>query len=142
MAGGMPPLLDRLRLAVARLFQGSSRAPNVEAGFHTVQVTVGALTSDGADMRILMDVRVEGGTLEARDRDRFVHAVTIPAVRHWIERHDLSGLQAQLTPVLDEVGRRIQEPLAEMGLTLLDVQLFSAEHLLSRPSTDPADGPE
>jgi hypothetical protein len=91
-------------------------------------------------MRFLVEVRVEGTTLEAHDRERFVHAVTIPATRHWIEGHDLAGLEAELTPVLHPVEHAIEDPLAEMGLTLLGVGLVAAEHLLTPPSTGSRDG--
>lgn len=136
-------MFARLRLAVARLFEGAPKAPSGEVTYLTVPVTVRALTTDRADMRLLIDVRVEGGgSLTDHDRERFVHAVTIPATRDWVERHDLAGLHTQLTPVLYEIRRTIQEPLAQMGPTLLDVELVAAEHLLSPPTTDPTDGSE
>lgn len=137
----MPPLLARLRLAAARLFEGAPHADG-SASYQAVPVTVRALTSDAADMRVLLEVRVEGETLEGHDVERFVHAIAVPATRRWIERDDLAGLQAQLTPVLCEIGRTIRDPLAELGLTLLDVVLVAAEHVLTPPSTDPADGSE
>ncbi|HWJ65673.1 MAG TPA: hypothetical protein VNT31_03260 [Nocardioides sp.] len=137
----MPPLFARLRLAAARLCEGAAPADG-GASYQAVPVTVRALTSDAADMRLLLEVRVEGGALEGHDVERFVHAVAAPATRRWIERHDLAGLQAQFTPVLCEVGRTIHDPLAELGLTLLDVVLVAAEHVLTPPSTDPVDGSE
>ncbi|WP_408895580.1 hypothetical protein ACJ5H2_11780 [Nocardioides sp. R1-1] len=137
----MPPLFARLRLTAARLFEGAAPADG-GSSYQAVPVTVRALTSDAADMRLLLEVRVEGGALEGHDVERFVHAVAVPATRRWIERHDLAGLQAQLTPALCEVGRTIHDPLAELGLTLLDVVLVAAEHVLTSPWADPVDGSE
>lgn len=136
-------MLARLRRAVARLLDEKPKASTGKSSYVTIPVAVRAFTTDEADMRLLMNVRVEGcRPLPDHDRDSFVHAVTIPSARHWIERHDLAGLQAELTPVLYEIGRTIEEPLSEMGLMLLDVDLVAAEHLLSPPKTDPLDGSE
>lgn len=135
----MPPILARLRVALARLVDATAPAPGGTT-YDTVALTVRAFTADAADLRLLMEVRVEGSTLDPHDRERFVHAVTVPSARRWIERHDLAGLQAQLAAGLDEIARTIQEPLAEMGLTLLGVELVAAEHLLSRPPTEVVDG--
>lgn len=91
-------------------------------------------------MRLLLDVRVEGVTIPLHDLDRLVFALTVPATRRWVAQHDLAGLQADLAPELDEVGATVRDGLAEVGVTLLDVELVAAEHLLSSPSADPANG--
>ncbi|WP_435770630.1 hypothetical protein [Nocardioides sp. SYSU DS0651] len=137
----MPSVLARLHLTAARLVDGRTSAPHV-VSHQVVPVTVRALTADAADLRLLLEVRVEDGTLDPHLAERFVHAVAVPATRRWIERHDLASLQTRLTPVLSEVGGTIEDPLAELGLTLLDVVLVAAEHVLTPASTDPVDGPE
>jgi hypothetical protein len=135
----MPPLHAKLRLTLGQLFAGT-RTPSATE-YHAVPVTVRADTADGADVRLIVEVRVDGGALEPHDLDRFVHAVTIPATRHRIEGHDLDRLQAELGDELHGVAREIREPLTELGITLLDVELVSAEHLLSPPAAAAVDGP-
>jgi len=138
----MPPTLAELRRAAARLVSRGKHRPGGQDDYATVPVTVRARTSDNADMRLLLDVRVEAGTLQADDLDRFVHECAVPATRRWVAQHDLAGLQADLAPELGDVAASVRDGLAEVGATLLDVELVAAEHLLSSPSADPADGPE
>lgn len=141
LAGSMPTPLARLRLAVARLLCRGRGAGAGADGSSTVPVTVRARTADRADMRLLLEVRVEAGSLQAGDLDRFVHQWTVPATRAWVAQHDLAGLQADLAPELDEVAATVRDGLATVGATLLGVELVAAEHLLASPSADPADGP-
>lgn len=138
----MPPSLARLRLAVGRLLCRGRATGSRSTGSSTVPVTVRARTADGADLRLLLEVRVEAGKLQPGDLDRFVHEWTVPATREWVAGHDLAGLQADLAPELDEVAGAVRVGLAEEGATLLDVELVAAEHLLSSPSAGPADGSE
>lgn len=133
--------LAPLRLALARLLDGTE--PTGSTGvYHAVPVTARAFTSDGSDVRLLMEVRVESGDLEAHDRERLVHAVSVPAARSWIEGRDLAGLQAGLSPALDEIARMISGPLDELGLAVIDIELVAAEHVLAPASAERADGPE
>lgn len=136
-------MLARLRLALARLVEGTLTASSGEDSHLTVPVTVRAHTTDGADVRVLLEVRVGGeGSLTAHDRERFVHAMVMPATRHWVGQHDIAGLEAQLSPVLTEVEQSIRMSLSDMGLRLLDVSLVAAEHVLTPPTTDRVDGSE
>lgn len=139
LAGSMPPALARLRLAVARLLCRSRRTGNASS---TVPVTVRARTADRADMRLLLEVHVEAGTVRPGELDRLVHEWTVPAARQWVARHDLSGLQADLAPELDEVAAAVRDGLATVGVAMLGVELVAAEHLLASPSADWVDGPE
>lgn len=141
LAGSMPPALARLRLAVARLLGWGRGAGHGTDGSSTVPVTVRARTADRADMRLLLEVRAEAGTLEPGDLDRFVHEWVVPATREWVAQHDLAGLQADLPPELDEVASTVRVGLTTVGATLLGVELVAAEHLLASPSADAADGP-
>ncbi len=138
----MPSLFARIRRAVGRFLGGGPEGAAGLASISTVPVSVRARTSDDADMRLLLDVRVEGATLPLHDLDRLVLALTVPATRRTVAKHDLAGLQVDLAPELDEVGASVRAGLAEVGATLLDVELVAAEHLLSSPSADPANGPE
>ena len=138
----MPTLFAQIRHAAGRILCGGAKGAAGPASITTVPVTVRAHTSDDADMRLLLDVRVEGVTLPPHDLDRLVHALTVPATRRWVAQHDLAGLQADLAPELDDVGASVRDGLAEVGANLLDVELVAAEHLLSSPSADPANGSE
>lgn len=127
---------------MARLLCRGRGARSGTDGSSTVPVTVRARTADRADMRLLLEVHVEAGTLQQGDLDRFVHEWTVPATREWVSQRDLAGLQAELAPELDEVAAIVREGLVTVGATLLGVELVAAEHLLASPSADPADGPE
>ena len=132
---------DRIRLSLGRLLSGTAPAPS-PAAYYAVPVTVRTDTADRADLRLILEVRVDGGPLGPHELDRYVHAVTIPAARHWVEAHDLHDLRAELACGLHAIAREIREPLAELGTELLDVELVSAEHLLASPTAAAVDGPD
>lgn len=145
LAWGMQTSLASVRLAVGRFLGGGATLAHGMT-YATVPVTVRARTSDGADLRLLVEVHVEVGPHRAEDADRFVHALTVPAMRQLVAQHDLLGLGTVLAPErspapeLAVVRRIVREGVAEVGMTLVDVELVAAEHLLASPSTDPAHG--
>lgn len=106
----------------------------------TVAIAVRESTADGADLRLLFDVTIDGGLVAAADQERFVYAVATPAARHWIGRHTLTDLQTRLTPTLPALTAALRETLDGIGIAVLSVDLVSAEHVLPRSAEEPADG--
>lgn len=136
----MASSLAQIRLGLARLMAGGALRSNGQACSSTVPVTVRAHTSDGADIRLLLDVQVQGATIPTMELDRLVHAVAVPETRRWVAQHDLAELQRNLAPELTEVGTSVREGLSAAGASLVLVELVAAEHLLASPSADPVHG--
>lgn len=141
LAGCMPPVLARFRRALARLLDGRVHDPD-GVGLHVVPLRIRATTADGAALRLLVEVRLEAGPRALEDREQFVHAVTTPAIRHWIEELDLAHAETLLAPSLADLASRVREPLAELGMVLVEIRLVAAEHLLTPSASGPADGAE
>lgn len=131
----MPAPLAHLRLAVGRLVCGQGRRTASASDYVTVPVTVQAGTSDGAELRLHLEVKAEAGGLDLYELDRLICALVIPATRRWARQHDLAGLSG-LGPALDEVAAGVREGLAEVGTTLLGIELMAAEHLLAADSAN------
>ena len=105
-----------------------------------MSITVRHSTADGADLRLLFDVMIDGGVEAAHDQERFVHAVAIPAARTWIGEHTLAELRAQLTPALPSMTHALRETLDGIGIAVLAVDLVAAEHVLAHPTEGHIDG--
>lgn len=131
-------MFARLRRTLAHVLAGERARPTGTSS--TVAITVRECTSDGADLRLFLDVTIDGGVVAPHDQERFVHAVAVPAARHWIGRNTLTDLRAQLTPALPALTDAIRETLDGIGVAVLSVDLVAAEHVLPRAAEGPADG--
>lgn len=100
-----------------------------------VPVTVRAQTSDGADIRLLLeaDVDASGKTLSknvAAELERVALAIVVPAAEEAVRRRDLASLAADPSGGLDDIGG-----------DLLSVRVVAVEHLLLSPSAAPGPMP-
>ena len=107
----------------------------------TVPLTVRSLTSDGADVRLLLEAEVRSvPTAPALDAERITHALVVPALERWVGRHELASLTVELERSVSGVAVQLDEQLGALGTRLLRLEVVAVEHLLASPSADPAAG--
>lgn len=91
-----------------------------------VPVTVRAQTSDGADIRLLLEADVDAsGKAKPAELERVALAIVVPAAEEAVGRRDLADLAADPSGGLDDIGG-----------DLLSVRVVAVEHLLLSPSGD------
>ncbi len=109
----------------------------------TVPLTVRALTSDGADVRLLLEAEVLSVSVaSALVAERVTHALVVPALERWVRRHDLASLTVELERSVSGVAVHLKDELGALDTKLLRLEVIAVEHLLASPSADPdADRP-
>jgi hypothetical protein len=107
----------------------------------TVPLAVRGRTTDGADLRLLVDVTVVPVTAVAGpDLERIAQALVPPAVRRWAAEHDLDHLQASLPTARTALESAVQPEIEALGARLLRLDVVAVEHLLASPSAEPDPG--
>lgn len=106
-----------------------------------VPLAVRGLTTDGADLRLLLEAQVAPGTVTARaELERIAQALVVPAVRRWLAEHELAGLPDQLFAAQPELESVVQPEFEALGARLIRLDVVAVEHLLASPSGDPVPG--
>ncbi len=101
----------------------------------TVPLTVRALTSDGADVRLLLEVDVRSGPLPSElGPERITFALVVPALERWVRQHDLASLTVEVERALGGVAAQFRSELLTLGVHLVRVQVVAVEHLIVSPS--------
>jgi|GEM_PF-5497191 len=104
----------------------------------TVPLTVRTLTSDGADVRLLLEAEVlSASTVPALVTERVTHALVVPALERWVRRHDLASLTVELERSVSGVAVQLNNELDALDTKLLRLEVVAVEHLLASPSADP-----
>lgn len=107
----------------------------------TVPLAVRGLTTDSADLRLLLEAQVAPGTVTARaELERIAQALVVPAVRRWLAEHELAGLPDQLFAAQPELESVVQPEFEALGARLIRLDVVAVEHLLTSPSAEPGVG--
>lgn len=101
-----------------------------------VPITVRSQTTDGADIRLLLEARLTSARLSHEEVERIALALVVPAAVQWVRRHELPALDGRLGASLHDVEESVREPVAALGADLLTIATVAVEHLLASPSAD------
>lgn len=108
----------------------------------TVPLTIRAVTSDGADVRLLVEAEVRPvPPAEDPGVERITHALVEPALEEWVGRHPLSALSGELERSLGGVAARLRVDLGRLDVDLIRLEVPAVEHLIRSPSGDGHDAP-
>ncbi|KRB78618.1 hypothetical protein ASE01_05040 [Nocardioides sp. Root190] len=134
------PRWTELRRALARaVTTGGTHGHVTEAV--TVPLAVRGRTTDGADLRLLVDVTLAPDAPAAGpDLERIAQALVPPAVRRWVGQHELDRLQAALPTARAGLEASVQPEIEALGARLLRLDVVAVEHLLTSPSAEPDHG--
>lgn len=128
--------ISRLRRLLGQMVSASvaERAPvSVQTA---IAVAVRAGTADGKELRLLLDVHLDGA-VSRPGAESFVHAVTVPAARRWVRQRSLAQVEESIGSLDHDIAAAIHDELAELGVGLLAVDTAAVEHLLIGPAAGP-----
>ncbi len=108
----------------------------------TVPLTIRATTSDGADVRLLVEAEVRPALpVHTTGVERVTHALVVPALEHWVGRQQLSELGGELERSLGGVAAKLRSDLGRLDVDLLRIDVEAVEHLIKSPSAGPVGPP-
>ncbi|PWN03105.1 hypothetical protein DJ010_08215 [Nocardioides silvaticus] len=101
----------------------------------TVPLTIRASTSDGADVRLLVEAEVRPALpTHNTGVERITLALVEPALERWVGRHQLSELGGELERSLGGVAAKLRSDLGRLDVDLLRIDVAAVEHLIKSPS--------
>ena len=101
----------------------------------TVPLTIRATTSDGADVRLLVEAEVRPALpTHTAGVERVTHALVEPALERWVGRQQLSELSGELERSLGGVAAKLRSDLGRLDVDLLRIDVAAVEHLIRSPS--------
>lgn len=151
LSGSMPLTLARLRRTLGRSLSvggGGQRPRGGVGGTQHVELhvelpmTVRGPTADGEDVRLLVEVLLDGGPSAPAEPERVAHALLLAAARRWLAEHDLAELRDALPSARDSMEAAVRDEFDELDLRLLRFDVESVEHLIASRSADPEELPE
>lgn len=107
----------------------------------SVPLAVRARTSDGADLRLLLEVTLAPELVTSQSEiERIAQALVVPALRRWLVEHALSALPDGLLSARTDLEAVVQPEFEALGARLLRLDVVAVEHLLTSPSAEPMAG--